>query len=297
MEWITDLRKAIEFMEEHLLENISAQDVSTHVYMSDLYFQMGFRIITGCTVSEYIRSRRLYLAAKEITSTDEKIIDIAFKYCYDTPESFTKAFSRFHGVSPTQMRKKKHPMKTFLPLRINIIVTGGSKMDYTVKKMEKFDVIGIVREFFFDNSYEKIPEFWDDMCHEYLFSLRLGTKPKTAFEKAIADNSIGEFGICFGCEDDKKTFKYMIAGKYKGGEIPEGMQLYHLPKTEWAIFDCVGAMPDALQEINTKIFKEWLPGNPEFEISDNMNVEWYSSSGKMTDDDYKSSIWIPVKRK
>ncbi len=297
MEWITDLRKAIEFMEKHLLENISAQDVSAHVYMSDMYFQMGFRIITGCTISEYIRSRRLYLAAEEIVATDEKIIDMALKYCYDTPESFTKAFSRFHGVSPMQMRKNSYPIKAFLPLKINITVTGGSKMDYTVKKMEKFKVIGIAREFSFDNSYEKIPEFWDEICRKFLFSLRSGNQPKNDFEKAIVDNSIGEFGICSDCEDDKKVFKYMIAGKYKGGEIPEGMQLYQLPETEWAIFDCVGAMPDALQKVNTRIFKEWLPGNPEFEISYNMNVEWYSNSGKITDDDYKSSIWIPVKRK
>ena len=93
-------------------------------------------------------------------------------------------------------------------------------------------------------------------------------------------------------------FLYLIAGKYAGGEVPEGMKLYEFPRGEWAIFDCVGPVPNALQSLNTRIFKEWLPGNPDFEISGNANVEWYDCmNGEKTDPDYHSSIWIPVKRK
>ena len=105
MEWLTCIRKAIDYMEEHLEDNISAQDVADQVAMSSFFFQKGFSVMTGYGLSEYIRNRRLYKAATDLQKTDEKIIDIAFRYCYETPESFTKAFSRFHGVSPSQVRE------------------------------------------------------------------------------------------------------------------------------------------------------------------------------------------------
>ncbi len=105
MEWLTSIRKAIDYMEEHLEENITAQDVADQVFMSSFFFQKGFSLMTGYGLGEYIRNRRLYLAAQDLQKTDEKIIDIAFRYCYESPESVTIAFSRFHGVSPLQLRE------------------------------------------------------------------------------------------------------------------------------------------------------------------------------------------------
>ena len=100
------------------------------------------------------------------------------------------------------------------------------------------------------------------------------------------------------CIDDvgNGKFRYIIAGKYNGGDVPETMTLFELPQGEWAKFSCTGPMPHALQALNTYIFKEWLPGNPEFEMSGCYNVEWYSRDGEKSDPDYKSGIWIPVKR-
>lgn len=96
--------------------------------------------------------------------------------------------------------------------------------------------------------------------------------------------------------DDK--FVYLVAGKYAGGDVPDGMMVYEFEQGEWAVFECVGAIPDALQSLNTRIFQEWLPGNAEYELSGGANVEWYDPvNGKSTDSDYHSAIWIPVKRK
>ena len=134
MEWLTCIRKAIDYMEEHLEDNISAQDVAGQVFMSSFFFQKGFSLMTGYGLSEYIRNRRLYKAALDLQKTDEKIIDIAFRYCYETPESFTKAFSRFHGVSPSQVREGA-PIKPFLPLKIEISIHGGNKMDGFVREV------------------------------------------------------------------------------------------------------------------------------------------------------------------
>ena len=100
MEWLTSIRTAIDYMEEHLEDNISAQDVADRVYLSPFFLQRGFSLMTGYGIGEYIRNRRLYQAALDLKETEDKVIDIALRYCYETPESFTKAFSRFHGVTP-----------------------------------------------------------------------------------------------------------------------------------------------------------------------------------------------------
>ena len=99
MEWLTSIRTAIDYMEEHLTDNISAQDVADRVYLSPFFLQKGFSLMTGYGIGEYIRNRRLYRAALDLKETDDKVIDIALRYGYETPESFTKAFSRFHGAT------------------------------------------------------------------------------------------------------------------------------------------------------------------------------------------------------
>ena len=299
MEWLTAIRKSIEYMEEHIKENISAQDVAEQVYLSPIHFQRGFLVMTGYSVSEYIRNRKLYLAALELKDTDRKIIDVAYDYGYDTPDAFTKAFTRFHGCSPMQVRQQSE-IKTFLPLHIRITVQGGDKMDYTITKMLGFKVIGFVREFSFDTAYQEIPKFWDEICQKYIANIYKGNIPANPQEKAVMENGIGEFGICIddgmASADDK--FVYLVAGKYAGGDVPDGMMVYEFEQGEWAVFDCVGAIPDALQSLNTRIFQEWLPGNAEYELSGSANVEWYDPvNGKSTDSDYHSAIWIPVKRK
>jgi AraC family transcriptional regulator len=122
-------------------------------------------------------------------------------------------------------------------------------------------------------------------------------KPEGSLEETISNCSIGEFGICIDDASETGKFRYLIAGVYKEGTVPEGMTVYEIPETEWAKFKCKGPLPGALQAVNTKIFKEWLPGNPEYEMSLGINIEWYSIEGKTTDADYESAIWIPVKRK
>ena len=296
MDWLVCVRKAIGYMEEHLKDDISAQDIADEVYISPMFLQKGFTVITGMTVTEYIRNRRLSLAAETLRKTDAKIIDIAFDYRYETPESFTKAFTRFHGVSPSQVRAGA-AYKTFLPINIIMNVRGGNNMDFKVTKMFPLKVIGFQRTFSSEDSYSEIPKFWDEICDKYAANVYAGNPPANAYEKALMDNCIGEYGVCvddIGCG----KFRYLIAGKYCGGEVPAGMALYEFPMTDWAIFDCVGPIPDALQTLNTKIFREWLPGNPDYELDGNASVEWYDCvNGNKTDADYHSAIWLPVRKR
>lgn len=168
-------------------------------------------------------------------------------------------------------------------------------MDYVIEKMDAIKMIGFERTFDYDGAYKEIPKFWDmfyqKMCHDT-------NNPKINKQVISVATAckVGEYGICIDDSPEKNAFRYMIAGIYDDGDVPEGMTIYEVPALKWAKFRCVGSMPGALQAMNTKIYKEWLPGNPEYEIAENIDVEWYSH-GDNTKADYESAIWIPVKEK
>lgn len=148
-----------------------------------------------------------------------------------------------------------------------------------------------------ETAYAEIPKFWDAAFKKYAGNVYAGKEPANAYEKALADHCIGEYGVCI---DDVGggRFRYLIAGKYTGGDVPADMVVCEFPRSDWAVFDCTGPIPGALQRLNTRVFGEWLPGNPAYELSGNATVEWYDcANGEMTDPDYRSAIWVPVKKK
>ncbi len=200
-------------------------------------------------------------------------------------------------MTPLELRKKPSAIHVFYPLHIEIRIKGGKEREYVVEELERFKVIGFSREFSFENSYQEIPKFWDEIYRKYHSRLYSGQNPTNTLGQAIIHNQIGEFGICVDASQKPGVFQYWIAGNYQGGTIPEELKVFELPKMTWAKFKCVGPMPNALQEVNTRIFKEWLPGNKEYEIAGRYNIEWYSSEGDMQSNEYKSEIWIPVKKK
>ncbi len=296
MEWLTAIRTAIGYMEANLQEEIGLEDVARAVHLSPFFLQRGFSLMTGCGVGEYLRSRRLYEAALDLQRRPERVIDVALKYGYETPESFTKAFARFHGVTPTQVREGA-ALRPFLPLTIQITIQGGNQMDCRITPMFPFKVIGFQKAFDYETAYDQIPKFWNEVCEKYANSVYAGNDPANPYEQALVDNCIGEYGVCIDDVGGGK-FRYLIAGRYTGGPVPEGMALYEFPRSLWAVFDCIGPIPEALQRVNTRVFKEWLPANPDYELCGSATVEWYDCiNGEMTDPDYHSAIWVPVKRK
>ena len=296
MGWMESLQEAIRYMEDHLLEDIRTEDIGKAVYLSPFYLQKGFKILTGYSPAEYIRNRRLYLAGLDAIGGREKVIELAYKYGYDTPESFSKAFSRFHGVSPLQIRKQPGKIKAFLPLKIILSIQGGNDMDYTVEKLHGFAVIGFEKIFSMDSAYQEIPRFWDAFCEKHMRPLSAGAAPANEVQKAVRDYRVGEFGVCIDDLGKEGRFRYLLAGAYDGGSVPEGMRVFSFPDMEWVKFRCTGPLPGALQTINTKLFQEWLPNNPTFEIAMGANIEWYSQ-GDTSSQNYESGIWVPVKRK
>lgn len=266
MEWLSCIRDIIKYIEDNLMDENCAEDVLRQTYISPMLLQKGFQILTGYTITSYIRNRRLYLAACELQKTNKKVIDIALDYGSETPESFTKAFTRFHGCNPTQARNGA-AIQIFLPLKINISVQGGNQIECKVKNMSEFSIVGYVKEITSENAHEIIPEFWDEVLAK--------------------DKTVGEYAVCM---DDlgNKAFHYMIGKEYDGGIIPEGMSIYKISARDWAIFECQGENPAAIQELDQKIWKEWLPGNSDYELCGNANIEWYGNNNH-------SAMWIPVR--
>lgn len=120
MDWVDAISKAIQYIEEHITEELTADRISENINISSFYFQKGFAMLCGFTIAEYIRNRRLALAGNDLATGEEKIIDIAMKYGYDSPDSFTRAFTRFHGVTPTVARKEQVMLKSFAPLKVKL---------------------------------------------------------------------------------------------------------------------------------------------------------------------------------
>lgn len=285
MEWTDAIQSGIEFMEEHITQDISSEDVAKHVHISSFYFQKGFRMLCGYSVTEYIRNRRLALAGGDLATTDMKIIDVALKYGYDSPDSFTKAFTRFHGVTPTMVRKNDVMIKTFAPLKLEISLKGGYLMNYKIVDKESFTVLAVSRIFQHENCKQEIPKFWDEH-----------------YAKGNGKYVCGMFGINIDEKIGNDSFEYLIADLYNPkGEIPQGFQTRIIPAFTWAVFSCDGPIPTALQDVNTKIFSEWLPALKEYEFAAGYCVEMYDTPDKYTkgmqDEKYHSEIWIPVRKK
>ena len=169
MEWIAAMQRAITYMEEHILEDINYEDVAKQVYISSYDFHRAFSFLTGMTANAYIRSRRLSLAGLDLAGTDARITDIALKYGYDTPESFTKAFTRFHGIAPKYARDGSAKLVLFNPLVIKLTVEGGKSMDYKIVQTKEQRFIAVVKSFrneiINDEDNHEIPDFWEE-CNE-----------------------------------------------------------------------------------------------------------------------------------
>ncbi len=285
MGWIEGIGEAIRCIEENITEELRIEDISGKAFLSPFYFQKGFAMLCGHTVGEYIRLRRLSLAGSELVATDAKVVDIAAKYGYDSPDSFTKAFTRFHGATPTQVRKEGAMARSFSSLRIKLILEGGTMLDYRITEKEAFTVTGAVKVFRYETAMEEIPKFWDEFM-------------KTAKNSPIC----GLYGVCIEGTTAKGTFEYLIADNYKPWmETPDGFVTRTIPKHTWAVFACRGPLPGSLQDVNRKIFSEWLPGCKEYEIAAGYNIEMYSDPANCPrgteDENYLSEIWIPVKNK
>ena len=272
--WIEGFQGSIDFMETNLTEDLDIGVIAAKAALSPFYYQRIFGALCGITVGEYIRARRMTLAAQELSRSDVKVIDIAIKYGYDSPDSFAKAFQRFHGITPSEARQPGAPLRSFAPLHIKITMEGGTMLDYRIVEKAPFTIVGVKRRFNSDTSYQEIPKFWDEW-------LAQGEK------RSI----MGTFGVCL--DMDGKDFDYWIADLYFPWEdIPEDCDTRMIPASAWAQFPCTIS---TLQDTNTKIWSEWLPALTGYSLAGEYAIEVYlppeEGSGEML-----VYIWVPLKK-
>ncbi len=289
------IQQAICYMEEHICENISYAEVAKSVQMSSYNFHRTFSFIVGMTANEYMRKRRLTLAAKELQTTAISVIDAAYKYGYESPESFSKAFSRFHGSTPKQAKQKGTKLHLFNPLLIKIIVEGGSIMDYRIEHKESQKFIALVKAFpneiINDDNAHNIPDFWAE-CYEK----DLIEPMKLLRVKGKRDL----FGLCSPVKDGENHFNYGIGIMLD--EDTEISKLEHFTKNgyliwktepaDYAVFKCFGSDGDCLAETWSKFFKEFIPQTGYTQTEDT-DYEIYFEDGE---NGLFCELWIPVKQ-
>ena len=272
--WIEGFQESIDFMEQNLTEELDIEEIAGKAALSPFYYQRIFGALCGMTVGEYIRARRMTLAAQELARADVKVIDAAVKYGYDSPDSFAKAFQRFHGVTPSQAREPGAPLRSFAPLHIKITLEGGSMLDYRIVEKAPFTIVGVKRPFNSDSSYQEIPKFWDEW-------LAQGDKRPI----------MGTFGVCLDMRG--KNFDYWIADLYFPWEdIPEGCETRVIPGSCWAQFPCT---MKTLQDTNTKIWSEWLPTLQGYSLAGEYSIEVYLPPEEGSQD-MRVYIWVPLKK-
>lgn len=287
MSWIESIQKAINYIEEHLHESITMEQIAQEVNASVFHFQRTFSILTDMSIADYIRRRRLTLAAQELINTDSKVIDIAYKYGYDSPEAFTKAFRKQHNVTPSEVRKQQGPLQSYNRLIIQVTLKGAEPMKYNIVEKEKFQVVGVKRTHNCQTgeNLQGIPQFWNELngqgMDEQLFTLNNGQIK-------------GVLGVCVPDENykDNSLIDYWIATNHVG-EVPENMLAMEVPASKWVVFEVRGPMPDAMQNAWKKIFSEWFPSNP-YEPAGTAELEVYTDEDPTSENLY-SEIWIPIK--
>lgn len=285
MAWSESISKAIAYIEAHLQEPLDVKDIARAAALSPFYFQRGFTMLCGMSVGEYIRKRRLSQAGLAVLMSEQNIIDIALACGYESPDGFTKAFTRFHGVTPTELRKSGGTVVSFAPLTLKISLEGGRNMDYRIEKKEAFTVLCRKATFSYEEGPSKVPAFWQEH-----------------FAAGGAQTVRGLYGINMDETMKGDTFDYLIADPYDPAvAIPEGFTTYTIPAHTWAVFPCRGKMTEAMQAVNRQIFSEWLPAHSDIDLAAGINVECYDDAAKypngIQDENYYSEVWLPIRKK
>lgn len=292
MEWITGIQKAIDYIEQHLTDEIDYETAAREAYSSSFHFQRVFSILCGFTLGEYVRMRRLSLAANDIIHTDEKIIEIAMKYGYDSPESFTRAFTRFHGVTPSEA-KRGAVVKSFSRLSVKLTLIGGTTMDYRIEKVDALKIVCKKKQVTKPENATAtadISAFWDDCTADGTIKNILGYFPKEPRLKGL-------LGICFSCDMEANKFPYGIGVEYDGRPLADdSLEVVEIPENTYAVFACRGKMPESFSDTYKKIVTEFFPQNPRYEYGQGVELEVYPSDD-VDNPNYYCEIWIAVKEK
>lgn len=303
MDWITGMQKAIDYIEANLTEEIDYEKVAAESFSSSYHFQRVFSILCGYTLGEYIRLRRLSLAGAELANGKEKVIDIALKYGYDSPDSFAKAFQKFHGITPSQARADGSKLKSFSRLSIKISLEGGSIMNYRIETKPQFTLLGYKKRF------EGTP--YDELRHKQEGDFFITTRAHQWMLKGMANDKLSDYCVITNMNDDGYDFYIasttdnwerdnLYNSKVTGIDFMDKFQFEEIiiPERTYAIFETEKQrmpIPEYF-DLRKQIAAEWLSNN-EYQMinAPEITVYRWGIVGGYTERTIE--IWIPIEKK
>ena len=282
MDWIDRLNEAVRYIEDNLTGEIEYEKLGQIACCSAYHFQRMFNYIAGVPLSEYIRRRKMSLAAVDIRGGEAKIIDVAAKYGYASPTAFNRAFQSVHGVSPSAVRGEGVPIKSFPPITIKVTVKGVGEMNYRIETRKAFRIVGksfpLSREI--ERNFAEVPQMWqgavEDGTIEKIVSLMNG-EPR------------GVLGVRV-CTDGEE-WRYYIAVS-SAAEIDDALEEYVVPGCTWAVFPGSGT-GKSIQELEGRIVTEWLPTSG-YEFTNGPDIEVYFEPNP---ENTAYEVWIPVRKR
>jgi AraC family transcriptional regulator len=296
MDWLQRINSAMDYIENNLTEDIDYNEIAKTACCSSYHFQRMFSFITDVTISEYVRRRRLTLAAFELQSSSIKVIDLALKYGYESPESFSRAFQNIHGVTPTAARDKGIQLKAYPRMSFHISIKGDVEMNYRIEEKAAFKVFGVeeIISTTGGNNFVRIPKMWEECFQNGTFQRLEEAAPKGQVEGLCSVNAI----MCYRCTG-QDTFPYMIGAlDFEGNtEVPKEFTAITVPAFTWAIFKTEvhkeAETTEKIQAVWKRIFPEWFPSSG-YEHADGPELELYYG---VEEDRCYSEVWIPVVKK
>jgi len=283
MDLIKGIQRAIQYIEDNILNDLDVNEIAGKAYMSPFHFQRLFLLTSGMTLGTYIRNRRLSLAAVDLQASDSKIIDIAIKYGYDSPEGFARAFERFHNILPSAAKAKGSKINSLSPLSIKVTLEGGSVMTYCIEEMKGFKLLGkAVRH---GEGYEAPSRLWQQCYADG--TIQALSEYSTSPGKEL-------IGLTDGSSFDGETQMYYVATIYDKDAAPEGFVVKNIPARTWIKYMCRDLTErHAEAEIWQRIYSEYFP------TSDYMPDEYQMVVYPVGDGNYPDvmgEVWVDVKK-
>lgn len=289
MEPLQQLNLAMRYLEAHLADEIDFEKVTQLAGCSEYHFRRMFSFLSGLSLSEYIRLRRLSQAALELQNTPIKVIDLAVKYGYDSADAFTRAFQALHGITPTEARTEGIRLKAVPPMTFQLTIQGGNEMDYRIVEKEPFYIVGLMKRvtLVYNGVNPEIAAMWQSLTEEDIQALKAMSNIEPAGMLSASTN------FTEGRAEGSQLDQYIgvattqpPAGKWQGLAVPA---------STWGVFTARGKFPDALQNVWGRIYAEWFPMSG-YEVSPGPEMLWNASKDTSLPD-YHSEIWIPIMKK
>jgi AraC family transcriptional regulator len=289
MEPLAQLNSAMQYIDSHLADEIDFKRVAQTAGCSEYHFRRMFSSLSGMALGEYIRLRRLSQAALELRDSTIKVIEVAVKYGYGSPDAFSRAFYEFHRLTPSEARHAGAPLKVVPPMTFQLTIRGGDLMDYRIIEKDAFYIVGLKQrvKLIYNGVNPEIAAMWHSLTEDDINALKQYSNVEPI---GFISGSVNfTEGRVEGSELDQ------LIGVATSAPVSRKWHVYPVPASTWAVFTVHGKFPDALQSVWGRIYAEWFPISG-YESTPAPELLW-NESKDTTQPDYHSEIWIPVVKK